>query len=105
MRDGMGENMAAAGRRLEAAGAPAAIDIEPPDRRPADDRTGVRANVDDTGPLAQHAQPAEDREHLDDRLQGAFDDGGTDAIAVGEHAGGARAYPTPAPNGTAPESA
>src|SRR3546814_3028424 len=28
MRDGMGENMAAAGSRLEASGAPAAIDIE-----------------------------------------------------------------------------
>src|SRR3546814_11413375 len=45
MRDGMGENMAAAGRRLEAAGAPAAIDIEPPDRRPADeDRKSTRLN-------------------------------------------------------------
>src|SRR3546814_14188763 len=77
MRDGMGENMAAAGRRLEAAGAPAAIDIEPPDRRPADERTGLRANVDDTGPLAQHAPPAEDREHPDERPQGSFHDAQT----------------------------
>src|SRR3546814_10815129 len=84
MRDGMGENMAAAGSRLEASGAPAAIDIEPPDRRAADDRTGVRADVDDTRPLAQHAQSAEDREHLDDRLQRAFDDVETAALAVGD---------------------
>src|SRR5690606_15951444 len=48
--------------RLETAGAPAAIEIKPRQRRWADDRRGIRYHVDDTRPLAQHLQLAERRE-------------------------------------------
>ena len=57
-----GEDMAGARRRLEAAGAPAAIDEEARHRRLADDRRAVRRDVDDAAPVAQHAHAAQRRE-------------------------------------------
>src|SRR5580700_4035783 len=65
----MGEEMAGAGCRLEAAGAPAAIDVEARDRRLADDRRAVGRDVDDAAPIAQHPQAAEHREELANRLE------------------------------------
>src|SRR5471032_393840 len=60
--------------RLEATGAPAAIEIKSLDRRLADDRAGIRTDIDDAAPCAQHTQAAEDREQLDQRVQQILDD-------------------------------
>ena len=57
-RDGVREDVARARRRLEAAGAPAAVDVEARHRRLADDRRAVRRDVDDAAPVAQHPQAA-----------------------------------------------
>ena len=69
-----GEDVARAGRRLEPAGAPAAIDVEPRHRRLPDDRRAVGRDVDDAAPVAQHAQARECREQLADRLQRVLGD-------------------------------
>ena len=66
---GVGEDMARARRRLEAAGAPAAIHVKAGHRRLADDRRAIRRHIDDAAPVAQHAHAAEGREQLADRLQ------------------------------------
>src|SRR3546814_593698 len=70
LRDGVGEGPAGAGRRLEAAGAPAAVEVEVLNRRLVEDWAGVRADVDDAAPLPQHAHAAEQREKLADGAQG-----------------------------------
>src|SRR6478752_5781693 len=71
-------------RGLESAGAPAAIEIEVPDRRHADDRTRIGAYVDDAAPLAVHAHAAEDRKQLDDRRQRSLDDREAAALAIAD---------------------
>src|ERR1700751_3910169 len=53
------EGPAAGGNRLEAAGAPAAVDVELGNPRGPDDRTRVVDHIDDPCPLAQQPQPAE----------------------------------------------
>ena len=54
-------------RRLEAAGAPAAVDVQARHRRLADDRRAVGRHVDDAAPVAQHAHATERREQFADR--------------------------------------
>src|SRR5262245_3770213 len=61
------EDEARARNRLEAAGAPAAIDIESLDIGLADDRRAVAGHVDDAAPHAQHAQSRDDRKGLHQR--------------------------------------
>src|SRR5690349_8579150 len=80
---GIGEHPAGAGRGLEAAGAPAAVEIEALNRRLADDRAGIRADIDDAAPGAQHAQAAEDRKQLDQRVQQILDDGRAAGLGIG----------------------
>ena len=63
--DQVGKDMAGSRRRLEAAGSPAAVEIEAVDIRLRDDRRGVRAGVDDAAPVAQHAKPRGFRKQLD----------------------------------------
>src|SRR5580692_12350888 len=67
--DRMREHMARARRRLEAAGAPAAIDEKAGNRRLGDDRRAVRRDVDDAAPVAQHAHAANGGKELTDRLE------------------------------------
>src|SRR5207249_5527754 len=59
--------------RLEAAGSPATVDVEPRDRSRPDDRARIVYHVDDPGPLPHQAQATEGGEHRerrgDDRLQ------------------------------------
>ena len=57
------------------------LKVEAFDRRLADDRAGVGADGDDPAPLAQHAEPAEDGEYVDDRLHDVLDD--LEAAALG----------------------
>jgi hypothetical protein len=73
-RDGVGEGEAGAGRGLEPAGAPAAVDVELVHLGPRDDRGGVGGDVDDPAPGAQHAGPREDREELDGGRELVLDD-------------------------------
>ena len=80
--EGVGEHVAGSGRRLEAAGAPAAVEIEPLDGRLADDGTGIRTDVDDAAPLAVHAHPAESGEQFADRGKSVLDDVKRTALAV-----------------------
>ena len=61
-RDEVGEGVAGAGRRLPAAGPPAAVDVKALHRRLRDDRARVRADVDDAAPLPHHPQPRDERE-------------------------------------------
>src|SRR5690242_1812457 len=65
--DGMREDPARAGRRLEAAVAPAAVDIEIAQRRPADDGAAIHRHIHDAPPMAHEAQPAEARKERDQR--------------------------------------
>src|SRR5271170_459441 len=67
--DRMREHMARARRRLETAGAPAAIDGETGNRRQADDRRAVGRHVDDAAPVAQHPHPPHRWKQLADRLE------------------------------------
>src|SRR5690348_2866956 len=60
--DGVREDVPDTGRRLEPAGAPAAVEEQVLDRREPDDRRGVRADVDDAGPRPQQVRPGEHRE-------------------------------------------
>src|SRR5690606_19463122 len=56
-RDEVGEGVAGPRRRLPAAGAPAAVDVEAFHRCLREDRARVRADVHDTAPLPHHAEP------------------------------------------------
>lgn len=67
---------------LESPRAPAAVEIEPANRRLADDRTGIRADVDNSAPHSQHSYPAEDREQFDDGLHRVLDRLKAAALAV-----------------------
>src|SRR5215470_4081325 len=58
LRDRMREDEARGRRRLEAAIAPAAVDVEALDRRLADDRAPVHGHVVDAAPEPHHPQPA-----------------------------------------------
>src|SRR5438874_616746 len=64
--DGVREDVAGARRRLEAAGAPAAVDVEARDRRQPDDGRAVGRDVDNAAPVAQHSEARELREQLAD---------------------------------------
>ena len=80
--NGMREHPAGTGRGLEAARAPAAIEIQALQRRFADSRTGIRAGINNATPLPQHAHPAENREQFHNSRQGAFDNIETAALAI-----------------------
>ena len=82
LRDRVREHPARAGRRLEAARAPAAVDVQAVDRRRPDDRRRVGADVDDAGPGPQHARPREDREQLERRRHLVLDHVERAALAV-----------------------
>ena len=69
-------------RRLEAAGAPAAVEVEPAHIAGADDRARIRAHVYDAAPLPVHAHAAERRKQLADRLQRVFHDVKRAALTV-----------------------
>src|SRR5258708_39057068 len=66
-RDRVSKDPTRARRGLESARAPAAVEIEPFDRQLADDRRGVRADVDDASPAPHHPHAREDREELHER--------------------------------------
>src|SRR5262245_63264940 len=59
--DEMGETPARCRRRLEAAIAPAGVEIEPVDRRLVDDRRAVHGNVEQHAPGAEVAQAYDNR--------------------------------------------
>ena len=62
MSNGVGKYIAGTRRGLEAACAPAAIEVQPLDLGLADNRAGVRRGIDDAAPLAVHAHAREHRE-------------------------------------------
>src|SRR5437867_9203646 len=64
MGDGVGENPAGARRGLEAAVAPAGIEVEIIDGRLGDDRATVHRHVHDAGPFAKLAHTPESGEQL-----------------------------------------
>src|SRR5210317_493670 len=72
-RDSVRERPARTRRGLEAASAPAAVEVQAFDGHLADDRAGVGTDVDDTAPHTQHAHPAEDREQFEDGLHRVLD--------------------------------
>ena len=77
----------AAGRdRLEAAGTPAAAHVEPGHRRRADDRRGIRHDIDIAGPLPHQLQLAEGGEHLQEAGQHGPLHRRVAALGVGGHA-------------------
>ena len=81
--DGVSEDVARAWRRLEAAGAPAAIDVKSPDRRLGEDRRAVRRDIDDAAPGAQHLHAREHREHLADGVERVVDDVQAAGLGIG----------------------
>ncbi len=70
-------------RRLEAAGAPAAIDEKVLHRRDALDRGTVRRVIGDAAPLTHHLDAAEHREEFADGVQRMRDDLQTAGLGVG----------------------
>ena len=78
----MGKYPTGTGRRLEATGAPAAVEIQSAHRRLRDNRTGVGAGIDDAPPVTQHAHAAENRKQLDDRREIILDDRETAPLPV-----------------------
>src|SRR5579862_7394338 len=58
-REQMGEGAAARRNRLESIGAPTAAQSDPADRARVDDRTRVRCEIYESGPLPHEAQAAE----------------------------------------------
>src|SRR3989304_9289698 len=68
VRHGPGHGLAAGGYRLVAARAPAGADVESLHGFESHDRARVRRDVDDAGPLAHDAQPADTRKELNGRL-------------------------------------
>src|SRR5206468_2148533 len=71
--DRIGEDEARARNGLEAAGAPAAIDIEPLHIGLADDGRAVARHVDDAPPHAQHPEARNDWKSLDQRRHRMFE--------------------------------
>src|SRR5690625_5225075 len=82
--DGVGKNPAGSRSRLEPPGSPAAIDVDAADRRLADNRAGVRADVDDAAPLPHHPHAPEDGEKLADRRDRLLRDLRTAALAIAD---------------------
>ena len=89
--DGVGEDVGGARGRLEAAGAPAAVDVEAGDRGLAEDRRAVGGHVDDAAPFPEHPHAAEDREDLADRRERVLDQRQAAALRVADVLVGARA--------------
>ena len=81
--DHMGEAPARAGNRLEAAVAPAAVEIEPLDRRLADEGRAVHGHVHDARPLPENAQARERRHHRDRRAHQVLDQRKIAALRIG----------------------
>ena len=71
--DGIGEDFARAGDGFEAAGSPAAVEIEALHIGCGDDGRAVAGHVDDAAPLAQHSCARDDGEHLDQCGDGVLD--------------------------------
>src|SRR5699024_9495275 len=82
VRDRVGVGEARPGRALEAAGAPAAVDVEALDLRLRHDRGGVEGDVDVAAPRAQQVRAGEDREELDRGGQLLLDDMEAAPLAV-----------------------
>ena len=70
-------------RRLEPTGAPAAIKIETLDWRFGDQWARVWANIDDTGPAANHTDTAENWEKIGQSAHLMFDDIESTALRIG----------------------
>src|SRR3984893_19304239 len=83
VRDGVRIDPAGAGRGLEAAGTPSAIDEEVFDRGQPEDRRRVRGDVDDPGPGADHVRATEDREQLNGGRQLLLDHMRRTALPIG----------------------
>src|SRR5258707_6813125 len=81
--DRVSEDPARGRRRLEAAIAPAAVDVEILQRRLADDRAAIHRHVHDAGPMAQHAQAAEAREEREERRREQADRRQIAALGIG----------------------
>ena len=81
--DGPGEHVRRARRGLEAARAPAAVDVQARHRGLADDRRAIGRHIDDPAPVAQHAHAPEHREQLADRFQSVAGDVQSAALRVG----------------------
>src|SRR5690606_24279246 len=82
VRDRVREGEAGAGGGLEAAGAPATVDVQLVHLGLRDDRRGVGGDVDDPAPGTQHAGPGEDREELHGGGELILDDVEGAALAV-----------------------
>ena len=82
--DGVSKYPAGSRRGLKATRAPPAIEIKAVDRRFADNRAGVRANVDNASPHSQHAHTAENREEFENCLHGMFYGWKTAALSITE---------------------
>ncbi len=80
--NGGGKDMAGARCCLEAARAPAAIEVQALNRSFADDGTGVGADIDDASPLAVHAYACEGRKQFDDGRRRGVDDVRTAALTI-----------------------
>ena len=80
---GVGEAPARGRRRLEAAVAPAGIEIEAVDRRLVDDRRAVHGHVHQAAPAAQQPQPAEHRHQRHAALAHVLDGRQVAALGVG----------------------
>ena len=80
--DGMSKYPAGSRRGLKATRAPPTIEIKAVDRRFADNRAGVRANVDNASPHSQHAHTTEYREEFENRLHGMFYGWKTAALSI-----------------------
>src|ERR1700728_5049379 len=79
----MGEAPPGAGRRLEAAVAPAAVEIEPLDRRLADEGRAIHGHVHDARALPENAQARERRHHRDRRAHQVLDQRKIAALRIG----------------------
>ena len=82
MGNGMSKHPAGAGCCLEATRAPAAIEIQSLDGHLADDRTGIRADINNAAPLAHQSQATEHRKQFTHGLDGALDYLETAALTV-----------------------
>src|SRR5882672_11811435 len=81
---GYGEchGIAAGGNRLEAAGAPAAVEVKIIDRRLAHDRARIRRDVDDAGPVPHELEARERRKEFDGGRDEILDDRKTSALRI-----------------------
>src|SRR5271169_6355375 len=68
-RNGPREHVRRSRRRLEAAGAPAAINVKAWDPRLGDDGGAIGRHIDDTAPVAHHAQAAKLGKQLANRIE------------------------------------